>query len=266
MIAAGHVRVPAVGVEDLTRAAIGLGVAIDRIAVQPPGEGLIGAGDALQMQRRDVVMVIIRQPAVPAILIQLADGVGILAPVIARIENGHAVHRQRHRAALEIIRSQRDRRQGRHRHERELPDVHLTITERAGIAVGIGRHLEVRSRQRNLLLPAGDTDHQVRHQRAIGQAIRFLVKISAVPVKPHLGAERREGGRHQRAIAGGGGEIAGNEKERIRPGDGPGRGAILNRESDEVRASRRGMGGCTGQSQHHGGQEESRIYFHQDNV
>ena len=60
------------GVELAGGRAAGFGQAVNRIAIQREGHGLIRANERLQMQRGDVVMVIVRAPGVTAEFIQFA--------------------------------------------------------------------------------------------------------------------------------------------------------------------------------------------------
>ena len=139
MIAPRAVVVSALRVERLARRAVGLRVTVNRISVQGPGDRLVDARHRLQMHRRDVIMIIIPEAAVPAVKIEFADFVGDAARVVTRIENRDAVSTEGDRAALKISRRDRDWRGGWRRHEWQAPDIGFAETNRALVALGIRR-------------------------------------------------------------------------------------------------------------------------------
>ena len=75
--------------------AVRLRKAIDRITVQRIGDRHPLAHHLLQMQWRNVVVIIIRASTVTAPLIQLADLIGDLAAIVLRIEDRDAIHTER---------------------------------------------------------------------------------------------------------------------------------------------------------------------------
>ena len=98
------VVVPTFRIKRLARGAVGLGISVDGITVQRPRDGLVDAGDRLQMHWRDVVVIIVRQAAVAAVDIEFADFVGDAAGVVAGIEDRDAIRAHGDRAALKISR------------------------------------------------------------------------------------------------------------------------------------------------------------------
>lgn len=82
---------------------IGFFGAEDWVAVERIGDGFSGSDHRLQVKRRDVVVVIIRAPAVSTPLVKFADFVGNLSPVVARVEYGNAIDSQRDCAAQKAV-------------------------------------------------------------------------------------------------------------------------------------------------------------------
>ena len=199
VIAPGAVIVSAICIQRLHGRSIRLHIAIHRVAIQRPGDGLVIPQHRNQMHRIDVVVIVIRQPAMAAIDVQLADVIAELPRVVAWIENRHTIRPQRHRPAQEIP-IQRDRRCRRHGHQRQLPHIRLPKAQRARVVRPIRRPDEVRNRHRHLLLPRRDPHHQIRLPRAIRDTIRLDVKVVRVIVEPQLRLERRKRSRHQLAI------------------------------------------------------------------
>ena len=104
-------------------------------------------------------MVVVGPAAVAAILVEFADQEGVFATVVKRIEDRHAVDRQRDRPPQELV-FRHDRVGRRHWIQRNLPGVVADIL----------------LRQRHLLLPRPDADHQ----RMIGDAVALDEEISVV--------------------------------------------------------------------------------------
>ena len=200
MIAPGAVIVAAIGIQRLHGRAIRLHIAIHRIAIQRPGDGFVIPQHRDQMHRINVVVIIIRQPAVTAINVQLADVIAELPRVVSRIENRHAIRPQRHRPAQEVP-IQRDRRCRRHGHQRQLPHIWLPKAQRARVVRPIRRPDEIRNWHRHLLLPGRDPHHEIRLPCTIRDAIALDVKVVRVIVKPQLRLERQKRSRHQLPIA-----------------------------------------------------------------
>ena len=196
------VIVSAIGVERLHRAAIRLHVSIDRIPIERPRAGFVRREHRVEMRRRDVIVVVIRAPAMPAVRVEFADRLRKLPRVVARIENRNAIRAERHRAAEEIARK-RDRRGRSHRHERDAPDIRLAITQRSRVRLRVRDIAKVAHRNRQLLLPRGDPHHRRRHQRRIRHRVALDVKVGGVVVKADVRFEGRKRRGHQRAIPGG---------------------------------------------------------------
>ena len=136
VVAPAPVVMAAIRVQRLTRCAIRLDVAIDRIAVERPSQRLViaqrSAKAGREMRRDDVIVVIIRQAAMPAVVIQLADFIGHPALIVRRVENGDAIRCERDGTALEVIRrrARREdqcRRCGRCWCKRQTPVVRLLV-------------------------------------------------------------------------------------------------------------------------------------------
>ena len=204
---AAAVIVTAFRIQRLPRRAIRLHKAIHRIAIQRPGDGLViaqrPAEARVQVRGCDVVMVIIRQTAVTAVVVQLADLIRHIPAIVRRIEYRDAVRCQRHRAAQEIRRRSRwivdhDGRCRRHRHQRDAPHIRLLIPERARVVLIARRMRKVSRRDRHLLLPRRDPEHLVWHP--LRRVVRFEEKGRAVPVVAHLRLERRKRSRHQQPV------------------------------------------------------------------
>ena len=208
VVAPATVVVTAVRIQRLPRRAVGLHIAIDRITIQRPGHSLViaqrPAKTAGEMHRDDVVVVIIRQPAMTTIVVELANFIRHASRVVGRIENRHAIGRERDGPPLEIVRgrargeNERGRSRWR-RHQRQPPIVRLPIAERSRRPLRIRRVRKVRHRQRDLLLPGGDARHPVRHP--VWQVVRLFVERGAVPVEAHLRLERCKRSRHESTIA-----------------------------------------------------------------
>ena len=152
------------------RRAIRLREAVNGITIERIRHRHAFADLSLEMQRRDVVVVIICSSAMPTPLIQLANLLSHLTTIVLGIEDRHAIHRQSNGSAQKAALDHR-RFLCRHRLERNLP----------GIVV------EILLRQRHLLLPGRDADHHVM----IGQAIRTHVKKLAIrpQIELHEGQE-----------------------------------------------------------------------------
>ena len=130
---------------------VGLGEAVDRIAVEGIRDRLSRPHLLLQMHWWQVVVVVIGAAAVATILVKFANEKCILAPVVERIENRDAVDGQRNRPAQKSVFG--GRRIGRRNGiQRNLPSVipHILL------------------RQRHLLLPGADADHQRVVRDAVG--------------------------------------------------------------------------------------------------
>ena len=188
VIAPGAVIVSAICIQRLHGRTIRLHIAIHRIPIQRPGNGFVIPQHRDQMHRIDVVVIIIRQPAVTTIDVQLADVITELPGVVARIKNRHAIRPQRHRPPQEVP-IQRDRRSRRHGHQRQLPHIRLSKAQRARVTRPIGRPDEIGHRHRHLLLPRRDSHHQIRLPRAIRDTIALDVKVVRVIVEPQLRLE-----------------------------------------------------------------------------
>ena len=204
---AAAVIVTAFCIQCLTRRAIRLHKAIQRIAIQRPGDGLViaqrTAEARVQVRGCDVIMVIIRQTAVTAVVVQLADLIRHIPAVVRRVEDRDAVRRQRHRTAKEVRRRSRwivdhDRRRRRHWHQRDAPNIRLLIPERARVVLIARRMRKVSRRDRHLLLPRRDPEHLVRH--TLRRVVRFEEKGRPVPAVAHLRLERRKRSCHQQPV------------------------------------------------------------------
>ena len=162
------------------RRAIGLGEAVDWITIERIRDGHSLADHALQMQRSDVVVVIIRTTAVTTPLVELADLIRNLAAIVLRIEDRNAIHADGDRAAQEVV-----------LHDlRRLCDDRLQRQPPRIVA-------KVWLRQRHLLLPGRDAHHHVMR----GQAVRFDVKEVVVPLHIHHRREGHKGRGHGRCLA-----------------------------------------------------------------
>ena len=199
-----------IGIERLPSATIRLGIAIDGVAVERPCQRLVIAQRSAEargeMRRDDVIMIIIRQAAMPAVVVEFADLIRHTTRVVGRIENGDAVGCDCDRTTLEVVvcRARRENQRWRccdRRHERQTPVVRLLVAEGSRCVLGVRRAREIGHRQRHLLLPRRDARHAVRHP------VRHVVALDeerrSIPVEADLRLERRERRRHERAIADG---------------------------------------------------------------
>ena len=143
VVVAGGILVAVERVEAGHRRAVRLGVAVDGIAIERPGDRLPLANLRLEMDWGEMIVVVVGPAAVAAVVVELADRGGIFAPIVERIEDRDPIDRQRDRPAEEAVLSAR-RLLGRHRLERNLPGVVADV--------GLG--------ERHLLLPGADPDHQ----------------------------------------------------------------------------------------------------------
>ena len=132
------------------------------------------------MQRRDVVVIIIRASAMAAPLVQFADFIADLAAIVLRIEDRDAIHGQSDRATQEAAFDHRRFL----RHDRLQWDAPRVV-------------IEIRLRQRHLLLPRGDAHHHV----VIRQAVRAHIKKLAIRPQIEL-REGQEGLRRLRRVRG----------------------------------------------------------------
>ena len=112
-------------------------------------------------------MIVVGSTTVPAELVEFTHEIGVLTAIVERIEDWDAVGRDGDRSTQKVpfcrLRFLR-----RNRMQRDLPRVLA----------------EVFLRQRHLLLPSGDADHQP----VIGNAVRFDIEEAVVP----LGLDRPE--------------------------------------------------------------------------
>ena len=132
----------------------------DGISVERVGERLALACLLFEMERDNVVMIVIRPTAVTAPLVELADLLRDLASIILRIENGNAVHSDGDGPTQETPLDHRGF-GGWNGFQGQAPRVRTDIS----------------LWQRHLLLPVGDADHHgvIRH------AIPLDVKVILVP-------------------------------------------------------------------------------------
>ena len=172
VVAQGLRVVPAELVELARRAPVGLVEAVDRVAVQRDRDRLALAERLLEEDRRVVVMVVVAFAAVAAEAVELAEFLGVVAAVVERVEDWHAVRGQRDRAAQEV-RLGRHRLLRWHRVERDPP----------------GPLADVRLRERHLLLPRLDAGHQ----RVVRQTLGLDVQVFLVPPDADLRGEGGEG-------------------------------------------------------------------------
>ena len=140
-------------------------VAVDRIAVERVSDRQSLADRLLQMDRSDVIVVVVGSTAVATELIEFTHEIGVLTAIVERIEDRNAVRRDGDGSAQEVA-LRRLRSLGWHRMQRDLPGVLA----------------DVLLRQRHLLLPRGDADHH----SVIGDPVRFDVEVAVVP----MGLER----------------------------------------------------------------------------
>ena len=192
VIVPGAVIMSSLSIKRLARRAVGLRVTVNRISIQGPRDGLVDARHRLQMHRRDVVVIVVTEPAVPAVDIEFTDFVGDAARVVTRIKNRDTVSAEGDGAALKISRRDRDWRGGWRRHEWQAPDIGFAETNRALVALGIGGRRKIRRRQRDLLLPRGDADHGRGHPGVVGHIVRLHVEGRGVVIRPHPRLKRTE--------------------------------------------------------------------------
>ena len=178
--------VAAESVELSDHGAVGLVVAVDRVAIEGDGDGLALAELFLEEDRRVVVVIVISLTAVATEVIELPEGLGVVAAVVERVEDRYAVGGESDGAAHEV-------RLGGHRFLRG----HGLERDAPGGGAGIGL------RDRHLLLPGLDTGHH----RVVRQALGFDVEIRVVPADVHVLGESLERRGDQRGAAGGGGEV-----------------------------------------------------------
>ena len=160
----------------------------NRVAVERESDRVAGADRLLQVDRCDVIVVVVGAPAVATPLVQFArdDGVGA-AVVLDGVENGYAVRGEGDGPAEEVF-------FGGHRvasldrMQRNLPGV--------GSCVGLGN--------RNLLLPGGDANHHL----VVGNGIGFHIEESGVRAGFDLGSEGSEAALQQVEVGAG---ISGDE-------------------------------------------------------
>lgn len=186
--------------------AIGLVVAVDRVAIERHGDGLALAERLLEEDRSVVVMVVVALAAVATEVVELAELLGVVAAVVQRVEDRDAVGRERDGAAHEV-RLGGHRFLGGHGVERNPP----------GLIARVGL------RDRHLLLPGLDAGHE----RVVGQALGFDVEVFLVPAHADLRGERLERRRQRRRRAVG---RAGRQRREVE--------VELGRRSDQ----RRGLG------------------------
>ena len=180
MIAELRVFVPVAFIQLADRRAVRLRETVDGITIHGESDGLIFAHHALQVQRSDVIMIIIGAAAMPAPLVQFADLIGDFAAIVLRVENRNAVHADGDGSAQKVIFDNR-RCFCRDRFQWQTP----------GVVAG------VRLRQRHLLLPGGDAHHHV----VVRDSVRLDVKKVLVPFHIHLGCKGRERCRLCRGLA-----------------------------------------------------------------
>ena len=165
------------------RCAIRFRQPVNGITIQRKRHGIVGAHILLQVQRRNVIMIIIRPSRVPAIVVQFAGEIGVRnAVVFDGIKNRHPVHGNGDGSAKKM----RLGRNGLRRHlrlQRQPPRIIALI--------GL--------RQRDLLLPGGDTHHQRMRRHAIGLNVKELI----VPMGLHLGRKGLKQRGHGRRVIGG---------------------------------------------------------------
>ena len=138
-------------VEILDGRSVGLGEAVDCVAVEGIGDRFSRPHLLLQMDWWQVVVIVIGAAAVATIFVKLASEQCILPPVVERIENRDAIDGQRNRPTQKPVFG--GGRIGRRNWiQRNLPSVipHILL------------------RQRHLLLPGADADHQRVVWNAVG--------------------------------------------------------------------------------------------------
>ena len=195
--------VATVRVQRLPGRPVRLGVAVDRISIESPSDRLVDAGDRLQMDRGDVVVVVVGEPAVTAVEVEFADLVGEATAVVARVENRDAVDADGDGAALEVALRDRDGIGGRGGDKRQAPDVGAAVADRARVLLRVGGEGKVGRGQGNLLLPRRDADHGCWHQGRTGHIVGLHVEGRGVIVEPHARSKGPERSSHHRAVAGG---------------------------------------------------------------
>ena len=141
-------------------------VPIERVSNRP-----ILPQDRLQMQRRRMVMVVVRPPTMPTPLIQFPYLRRNLPTIILRIENRNSIRRQGNRPAKEPI-LDRGGLFRWHRDQRNLPGISTSIL----------------LRKRHLLLPCRDTHHHLVRR----QPVALDKKKARVPAQSHPRSECRK--------------------------------------------------------------------------
>ena len=164
MIDAVGSDVPIKAVESSGLAAVDLKQPINGIAIEGIGDGLVSADECLQVERSDVVVVVVGFAGVTTPLVEFARQKGIVAAIVEGIENWYAVDCQRNGAAIQG-RAGRDGIDGRRGIQRDLPCFAAIV----GLC------------QRYLPLPAGNAHHHV----VTWQAARFYIQIGGVTAGTH---------------------------------------------------------------------------------
>jgi hypothetical protein len=93
------ISMPVTFIQILDWRAIGLGVTINRIAIQPVGNWVSFADRLFQMHWCDMVVIIVRTTAMPTPLIKFTDCITIGATIIERIKNWNPIDPNCDRAA-----------------------------------------------------------------------------------------------------------------------------------------------------------------------
>ena len=162
---------------------IGFRQPINRITIQRERHGIVGAHILLQVQRRNVIMIIIRPSRVPAIVVQFAGEKGVgNAIVLDRIKNRHPVHGNGDGSAKKV------------RLGRNGPRRHLRLQRQPPRIIAL-----IGLRQRHLLLPRRNAHHQRMRRHAVGLNVKELI----VPMGLHLGCKRLKQRGHGRRVIGG---------------------------------------------------------------
>ena len=139
-------------------------ITINRIAIERISDRLALAHHRLEVDRCDVIVIVVGSSAVPTPLVQLSCEKRIGAPVVLdRIEDRYSIDRQSDRATKKVI-------LGRHRLFRRLRM--QRNTPRVASCVSL--------RQGDLLLPSRDADHH----GMIGNPIGFHIEEVVVPTQP----------------------------------------------------------------------------------
>ena len=171
--------VAAEGVELARRSAVGFVVTVDRVAIEGDRDGLALAEFLFEEDRRVMVMVVVGFAAMAAEVVELSEGLGVVAAVVERVEDRYAVRGEGDGSAHEV-------RLGRHRFlggdglQRDAP----------------GGSAGIRLRDGHLLLPGFDAGHH----RVVRQALGLDVEIGVVPADVHVLRERLERQGDQRRV------------------------------------------------------------------